>query len=113
MTFTETITSDTVRRARALTIEADFLASKARAADAACAALRRRVNAALAYLDSRAPVDSRPYTEREYCFYAAEYRKADAIAERIRDAWIMADYKARALTASVYMYGTTATVAAL
>jgi len=113
MTFTETITNDTVSRARALTIEANLLASKARAADSACAALRRRVNAAIAYLDGRAPVDSRPYTEREYCFYAAEYRKADVVAERVRDAWIMADYKARALTASVYMYGTTELVAAL
>jgi len=113
MTFTETITADTIRRACALTIEANLLASKARAADAACSALRRRVNTALAYLDGRAPVDSRPYTEREYCFYAAEYRKADVVAERVRDAWIMADYKARALTASVYMYGTTELVAAL
>lgn len=96
------ITIASARRAHELGLDADYLACKARAARAAAESLRRRAAVAFAYLDGRAPVDAaHHYTEREYCYLTAEYRRADVVAERTEEAAALAMLKASTLARAV------------
>ena len=77
------------------------LASRARVAATTARQWAIRHNAALAYLDGRAAVDSRPYSIREYHYIADMRRRSEAIADKLADESMIARLDYDELTLSI------------